>query len=152
LALKFGLVEPLQQFVASQKIVWGTCAGMIFLAKEVGATGSGGHVVPLRLGMMDIVVNRNAFGRQIDSFEADLRLTFDRDVPFRAIFIRAPSIESCGPEVEILAELANGTPVAARQGNLLVSAFHPELTNDLRLHRYFLRMVQANKEVDHERQ
>jgi len=144
LATQFGLVEPLQAF-SKTKPVWGTCAGMIFLAKEIGATGSGGHVIPPQLAAMDIVVNRNAFGRQSDSFEADLHLTLNQIIPdtepFRAIFIRAPRIESSGPAVTILATLSDGTPVAARQEKLLVTAFHPELTDDLRLHQYFLTMI-----------
>lgn len=152
LATQFGLVEPLRQFVAHRKPVWGTCAGMIFLAKDVGLTGSGGHVVPPRLAAMDISVNRNAFGRQVDSFEADLQLQLtDQDsaeaAPFRAVFIRAPRIEASGAGVKILAKLADGTPVAARENNLLVTAFHPELTDDLRLHLYFLTMVKENQEV-----
>jgi 5'-phosphate synthase pdxT subunit len=121
---------------------------LIFLAKNIGATGSGGHVVPPRLAVMDVTVDRNAFGRQVDSFEADLRLNFAPDeAPFRAVFIRAPKIESVGPQVEVLAQLADGALVAARQENLLVTAFHPELTNDLRFHRYFLEMVRQYQET-----
>ncbi len=148
LATQFGLLQPLRQFIEAGKTVWGTCAGLIFLAKDIGETGSGGHVVPPRLPLMDITVNRNAFGRQVDSFEADLQLTFaPADVPFRAVFIRAPRIESCGDKVEVLAKLDNGAIVAARQDNLLVTAFHPELTDDPRFHQYFLAMVeQARKE------
>lgn len=142
LANQFGLIEPLQQFIAQGRALWGTCAGLIFLAKDIGATGSGGHVVPPRLAVMDVTVDRNAFGRQVDSFEADLSLNFAADEPpFRAVFIRAPKIEAVGPQVEGLAQLADGTLVAARQNNLLVTAFHPELTNDLRFHQYFLEMV-----------
>ncbi|MDM8526672.1 pyridoxal 5'-phosphate synthase glutaminase subunit PdxT [Anaerolineales bacterium HSG24] len=143
LAIQFGLVEPIQQFIQANKPVWGTCAGMIFLAQEVGATGSGGHVIPPRLGSMDITVNRNAFGRQVDSFEVDLELSFATGQPFRAVFIRAPRIEANGQAVEILARLSDGTPVAVRQNNLLATAFHPELTDDDRLHDYFLTMVKS---------
>lgn len=141
LAAQFGLIEPLHHFIAQGKAVWGTCAGMIFLAKDVGATGSGGHVVPPRLAVMDVTVDRNAFGRQVDSFEADIELTFAPGQPFRAVFIRAPKIEAVGPGVEIVARLADGAIVAARQGKLLATAFHPELTNDARLHQLFLEMA-----------
>ncbi len=142
LATQFGLMEPLRRFIAEGHTVWGTCAGLIFLARDVGATGSGGHIVPPRLPVIDITVDRNAFGRQVDSFEADLRPTFTGDdLPFRAVFIRAPRIEASGEKVEILAQLDDGAPVAARQGNLLATAFHPELTNDTRFHEYFLAMV-----------
>ena len=142
LATQFGLIEPLCQFVASGRALWGTCAGLILLAKDIGPTGSGGHVVPPRLGVMDLQVDRNAFGRQVDSFEADLHLEFDPDsTPFRAVFIRAPRIEAVGPAVEVLARLGDGSTAAARQGNLLVTTFHPELTNDTRFHQYFLDMV-----------
>jgi len=148
LANQFGLIEPLQAFISAGHALWGTCAGLIFLAKNIGATGSGGHVVPPRLAVMDVTVDRNAFGRQVDSFEADLRLNFAPDeAPFRAVFIRAPKIESVGPQVEVLAQLADGALVAARQENLLVTAFHPELTNDLRFHRYFLEMVRQYQEA-----
>lgn len=142
LATQFGLIEPLRQFIEAGQVVWGTCAGLIFLAKDIGETGSGGHVVPPRLPLIDITVNRNAFGRQVDSFEADLQLTFaPAEMPFRAVFIRAPRIEASGDRVEILATLADGAIVAARQDNLLVTAFHPELTDDSRFHQYFLAMV-----------
>lgn len=142
LATQFGLTEPLRRFAQSDKAVWGTCAGLIFLAKDIGETGSGGHIVPSRLELMDIKVDRNAFGRQVDSFEADLRLTFSQ-TPFRAVFIRAPKIEAVASQVEVLAQLEDGSIVAARQGNLLVTAFHPELTADLRFHQYFLEMIQS---------
>jgi 5'-phosphate synthase pdxT subunit len=141
LAVQFGLMEPLREFIAAGQPVWGTCAGLIFLAKEVGATGSGGHIVPPRLAVMDVTVNRNAFGRQVESFEADLSLTFAPSAPFRALFIRAPRIEAVGEGVEILARLPDDSPVAARQNNLLGTAFHPELTADPRIHQYFLQMI-----------
>lgn len=143
LANQFGLMTPLHQFIEQGHAVWGTCAGLIFLAKDVGATGSGGHVVPPRLAVMDVTVDRNAFGRQVDSFEADLSLPFaPADAPpFRAVFIRAPKIEAVGDGVEVLATLENGAIVAARQGSLLVTAFHPELTNDNRFHQLFLQMI-----------
>lgn len=152
LATQFGLVEPMRHFIEGGKAVWGTCAGLIFLARNVGATGSGGHVVPTRIPVIDITVDRNAFGRQVDSFEADLQPTFVQDkIPFRAVFIRAPRIERSGQDVEILAKLGDGTAVAARQGNLLVTAFHPELTDDPRFHQYFLAMVHQSRATQEEK-
>ncbi len=138
LAAEFGLIEPLRAFCASGKPVWGTCAGMIFLAKDVG------RKQPV-LGLMDVKVKRNAFGRQVDSFEQDLDVPAiaasenGQARPFHAIFIRAPLLESVGKGVEVLAKLDDGTIVAARQGNLLATSFHPELTQDTRFHQYFLR-------------
>jgi 5'-phosphate synthase pdxT subunit len=140
LAVRYKLVDPIKALAKAGKPIWGTCAGMILLAKEIG------RKQPL-IGIMDIVVRRNAFGRQIDSFEVDIPIPSLEKVskgskkPFRAIFIRAPLIEKVGPEVEVLARLEDGTIVAARQNNLLVTAFHPELTDDARFHRYFLDMV-----------
>lgn len=137
LAVKYGLVEPLRNF-AHQKPVWGTCAGMIFLAKDIGRDQ------PL-LGLMDISVNRNAFGRQINSFETDLDIQDLAGGPIHAIFIRAPLVtrvdEAAG--VQVLARLADGGIVAVRQGHLLATAFHPELTSDTRLHDYFVKMATA---------
>jgi 5'-phosphate synthase pdxT subunit len=140
LATQYGLLAPLHQFIDDRKAVWGTCAGMIFMAKDIGETRSGGHVVPPRLAVMDITVDRNAFGRQVDSFEADVRPIF-ADEPFRAVFIRAPLIEKAGEGVEILARLDDDRMVAARQNNLLATAFHPELSDDTRFHQYFLHMI-----------
>ena len=122
--------------------MWGTCAGMILLAKDIGQGR------PL-LGLMDIVVKRNAFGRQVDSFETDLlvpeldevSIAEERGYPFHAVFIRAPSIERVGNGVLEIACLPDGTIVAARQDNLLATAFHPELGGDTRFHRYFLHMA-----------
>jgi len=133
LAVAFGLVEPLRTF-AQTKPTWGTCAGMIFLAKELN-----NNQQPI-LGVMDIMVDRNAFGRQIDSFEASLAMTV-LDEPFHAVFIRAPVALSAGDGVDVLAQLEDGRIVAARQGSLLATAFHPEVTNDNRLHSYFMEMV-----------
>jgi 5'-phosphate synthase pdxT subunit len=139
LAVTYGLMAPLREF-AAEKAVWGTCAGMIFMAKQIFQDQ------PL-LGVMDIAVKRNAFGRQIDSFEADLPvagLEGGLEAPFPAVFIRAPILvgvdESAG--VEVMARLADGTAVAARQGRWLVTAFHPELSDDDRFHRYFLGLVE----------
>lgn len=147
LALQFGLLAPLKDFVHSGRPVWGTCAGLIFLAQHIRVAGSGGDVVPPRLAVMDISVNRNAFGRQVDSFEADLTVpTLDQGSrrPFPAVFIRAPRIEAVGPAVEVLATLpGRQTIVAARQQNLLVTSFHPELTSDTRFHAYFLSMLRT---------
>ena len=155
LAAQFNLIEPLRRFVRQGKPTWGTCAGLIFLARRIGDTPSGGHIVPQRLEVMDITVNRNAFGRQIDSFEADLDIPAldeperagDRSssLPFRAVFIRAPYIESVADEVRVIARLEDPpTIVAVRQSNLLGTAFHPELTDDDRFHRYFLEMESSN--------
>ncbi len=115
--------------------IFGTCAGMILLAS--GASDS--EIKPL--GLIDITVKRNAFGRQRESFEAELSIPVLGEKPFPAVFIRAPVIEQANDGVEILARLDNGTSVAARQGKILVSAFHPELTSDTRFHRYFLDIV-----------
>jgi 5'-phosphate synthase pdxT subunit len=140
LAAEFGLIEPLRAFCNSGKPVWGTCAGMIFLAKDVG------RKQPV-LGLMDVKVKRNAFGRQVDSFEQDLDVPAisaaenGQARPFHAIFIRAPLLESVGEGVEVLAKLEDGTIVAAQQGNLMATSFHPELTKDTRFHRYFVEKV-----------
>lgn len=134
LAVIYGLMEPLQTF-AADKAVWGTCAGMIFMAKEIGLDQ------PL-LGVMDIVVERNAFGRQVDSFETGLNITgLTGDDPFPAIFIRAPRLVEAADHVEIISRLADGTAVAAKQGRWLVTSFHPELTDDDRMHKMFVDMV-----------
>ncbi len=138
LASLYGLMDPLRTFAAA-KPVWGTCAGMIFLARDIGRDQ------PL-LGVMDITVERNAFGRQVDSFEADLDVD-GLDEPFRAVFIRAPRLVAAANGVQILARLADGTAVAAREGHWLATSFHPELTGDTRLHKLFLRMVAPGKNV-----
>jgi len=137
LAQKWGLLEPLREFARSGQPLWGTCAGMILMAKEVvdGVPGQ-----PL-LGLMEITVRRNAFGRQVDSFEADLPVSVLGNPPFHAVFIRAPVIERVEAGVEVLAALEDGTAVAVQQGNLLATAFHPELTRDDRFHRYFLKLT-----------
>ncbi|MGQ9521914.1 MAG: pyridoxal 5'-phosphate synthase glutaminase subunit PdxT [Anaerolineae bacterium] len=138
LAQKWGLLEPLRAFARSGRPVWGTCAGMILLAKEI-VDGVPGQPI---LGLMDITVRRNAFGRQVDSFEADLEIPVLGDLPFHAVFIRAPVIERVGASVDVLASLDDGTAVAVRQGNLLATAFHPELTSDDRFHRYFVKLAE----------
>lgn len=129
------LLEPLRKLAHDDFPIWGTCAGMILLARRLDATG-----MPA-LEAMDIAVRRNAFGRQVDSFEAILSVPALGDPPFRAVFIRAPMIEDVGPGVEVLARLPDGTPVAAIQGRLLATAFHPELTHDDRFHRFFLQVT-----------
>jgi len=134
-----GLLEPLQTLARDGFPIWGTCAGMILLAKRLDETG-----MPA-LQAMDITVRRNAFGRQVDSFETDVPIPALGGDPFHAVFIRAPIIEEVGPAVEVLARLADGTPVAAREGRLLATAFHPELTSDTRLHRFFLDRFVAGR-------
>jgi 5'-phosphate synthase pdxT subunit len=138
LAQDFGLIEPLQTF-GQTHVIWGTCAGSIFLSRDARRSQ------PL-LELMDIQVERNAFGRQVDSFEIDLPIECLKTVrpdnpPFHAIFIRAPLIESVGKGVEVLASLPDGRIVAARQRKWLATAFHPELTPDDRFHRFFLEQV-----------
>jgi 5'-phosphate synthase pdxT subunit len=136
LAVHYGLQEAITRYAQQGRALYGTCAGMIMLSKDIGRDQ------PL-FGMMDIRVERNAYGRQLDSFETDIEVPALGDEPFRAVFIRAPRIKGVGNDVDVLATLDDGTPVAARQGNMLVTAFHPELTPDLRFHRYFLAMVEA---------
>ena len=130
----YGLLEPLRAF-AAHRPVWGTCAGMIVMAK---------HATDLdqeTLGLMDVVVVRNAFGRQVDSFEADLQIEEIPGEPYHAVFIRAPLIKDAGPGVKVLARIEGRGIVAARQGHLLATSFHPELTDDPRMHRYFLSFL-----------
>lgn len=127
-----GFREPLRAFCESGRPVWGTCAGAILLAKKVDDLDRPG------IETMDISVARNAFGRQIDSFEEDLDIEGLDGPPFHGIFIRAPKISSVGPKATAIARLPDGSIVAARQENLLATSFHPELTNDPRLHAYFL--------------
>ena len=134
----FGLLEPLRKF-GQAHAVWGTCAGAIFLSKDAR------RKQPL-LGLMDITVERNAFGRQVDSFEADLDIAAldqvtKKDGPFHAVFIRAPIIEAVHGEARVLSALPDGRIVAARQGKLLATSFHPELTADTRFHEYFLSLA-----------
>ncbi len=138
LANEFGLLEPLRAF-AKQHAVWGTCAGAIFLSKDI-------HRDQPLLGLMDITIQRNAFGRQVDSFEIDLDVACLKEVdpnerPFHAVFIRAPLIEQTNGTTSVLAALPDGTVVAAREGRWLATSFHPELTEDDRFHRYFMEMA-----------
>jgi 5'-phosphate synthase pdxT subunit len=138
LVTDFDLMEPLRTF-GQRQAIWGTCAGAIFLSKDVSRNQ------PL-LGLMDIKVARNAFGRQVDSFEADLDIPELKQVtgskePYHAIFIRAPIIESVQADTRILSALPDHRIVAAQQGHLLATSFHPELTNDTRFHEYFLSLA-----------
>jgi 5'-phosphate synthase pdxT subunit len=130
----YGLRAPLRKRILAGMPVWGTCAGMILLAKRLKE----GRPEPLRV--MDIEVSRNAFGRQVDSFEKNLGIKVLGKKLFHAVFIRAPVILKAGKGVEVLARLHDGTPVAARQDNMLATAFHPELSGDHRVHEYFLEM------------
>jgi pyridoxal 5'-phosphate synthase pdxT subunit len=138
LAVAYNLMEPLKLF-GQRHAIWGTCAGAIFLSKDVSRDQ------PL-LGLMDIKVQRNAFGRQIDSFETDLDVPELKQVTgtkedYHAVFIRAPIIESVGEAVKVLASVPDGRIVAAQQGHLLATSFHPELTSDTRFHEYFLSLA-----------
>lgn len=138
LAVAYGLIEPLREFGKSHAI-WGTCAGAIFLAKDIGRDQ------PL-LGLMDIKVLRNAFGRQVDSFETDLEIdelykATGTEHPYHAVFIRGPVIESVSGSAKVLSALEDGRIVAAQQGQLLATSFHPELTDDTRFHEYFISLA-----------
>ena len=140
LAVDFDILAPLKTF-GREKAIWGTCAGAIFLSKDAR------REQPL-LGLMDITVERNAFGRQVDSFEVDLDVPALKEVdssaePFHAIFIRAPLIESVKGDAHVLASLPDGRIVAAREGRWLATVFHPELTGDDRFHKYFLHVAES---------
>ena len=144
LAVTFDLLQPLQDAVAAGLPVYGTCAGMILLADTI----LDGRSDQQTIGGIDMTVRRNAFGRQVDSFESDVTLPQVDEDPFHAVFIRAPWVESVGDGVEVLARLergrAAGTIVAVRQGNLLATSFHPELTGDTRIHRWFVDQVASH--------
>ena len=131
----YHLREPIEQMARQGKSIWGTCAGMIMMAYEITEED------PVPLQLMDIGVHRNAFGRQVDSFEQDLEIAGFDHVPFHGIFIRSPVINRVGRDVKVLAALSEDQPVAVRQGCMLATAFHPELTNDTRFHRLFLDLV-----------
>ncbi|GER87665.1 pyridoxal 5'-phosphate synthase subunit PdxT [Dictyobacter vulcani] len=141
LMIVYGLHEILQKKIAAGVPVWGTCAGLILLARETDNALAG---QPL-LASMDIRVRRNAFGSQRESFETDLSVPALGEAPFHTFFIRGPLVEQAGPEVEVLATLDDGTIVAVREGTLLGTAFHPEVSGDTRFHQYFLRIVQSVK-------
>jgi 5'-phosphate synthase pdxT subunit len=140
LLLNYHLMSEIRNLAKKGFPIFGTCAGMILLAREI----SDSDIEPI--GVMDILVRRNAFGRQKDSFETELSIPVLGKKPFHGVFIRAPVIEQANGKAEILAKLG-GTIVAARQGKLLASAFHPELTNDLRFHRYFLSLADGKQYV-----
>jgi len=138
LATSYNLIKPLRDF-GRQKAIWGTCAGAIFLSKDV-------HRQQPLLELMEITLARNAFGRQVDSFETDLDVPALQKVdpatkPFHAVFIRAPLIEAVHGKAQVIASLPDGRIVAAQEGHLLATSFHPELTNDDRFHRYFLSLA-----------
>ncbi len=140
LLLAFELMAPVRRRIESGMPVWGTCAGAIMLANDVP------DLDRPPIGAMDICVTRNAFGRQLESFEADLDVAGVDGDPFHAVFIRAPVIGSAGPAVEVLASLDDGRIVACRQGAMLATAFHPELTDDPRVHKLFVAMVRQASE------
>lgn len=141
LALRWGLMQPLRDLVRAGLPAYGSCAGMIMLADRI----EGGRADQETIGGLDVTVLRNAFGRQVDSFEEDLAIPVLGEEPVHAVFIRAPWVESVGPDVEVLGTVATGPAagriVAVRQGNLLATSFHPELTGDHRVHEYFVEMV-----------
>ncbi len=134
----YKLFEPIKDRALHGFPILGTCAGLICLARSVHHSDRNGIET---LSLMDIEVERNAFGRQVDSFETDLQVPVLGEEAFHAIFIRAPIIERTGEQVEALAKLSEGTVVAARQGKLVVTAFHPELSDDTRFHSYFLKIA-----------
>ena len=140
LARTFDLLDPLRQAAKDGLPMFGTCAGMILLADRI----EGGVRDQETIGGLDVVVRRNAFGRQVDSFEADLAVS-DLEAPFHAMFIRAPWVDEVGPEVDVVATVATGPAtgriVAVRQGHLLATSFHPEVTGDDRIHALFVDMV-----------
>jgi 5'-phosphate synthase pdxT subunit len=131
---RFRLLEPVAERARAGMPLYGTCAGMILMARRI----TGDHAAPLRLDLMDVTVRRNAYGRQADSFETDVRI--GEIEGFRAVFIRAPLVEEVGEGVEVLGE-HDGHPVIVRQGHLLASSFHPEMTGDPRVHELFVREV-----------
>lgn len=147
LAMAFEVLEPIRKRIKNGMPVYGSCAGMIMLAKNI----IDGRQDQETFGGLDIDVRRNAFGRQVDSFEADLHTSiFGNDI-VKAIFIRAPWVENFGEETEVLARVESGenqgAVVAVKQGNVMATSFHPELTNDLRFHKYFIDLVNQNSQI-----
>jgi 5'-phosphate synthase pdxT subunit len=146
LARIFDLLEPLRDYIAAGRPVYGSCAGMILLADRVD---DGGDPIEQTFGGIDMTVRRNAFGRQVDSFEQDVDVDGIDGGPVRSVFIRAPWVQEVGPAAEALGRVATGEAVgrivAVRQGNLLATSFHPELTNDGRIHAYFCEMVRQSR-------
>ena len=141
LAIEFGMTEPLRKRLAGGMPAYGSCAGMIMLASTI----LDGRPDQVPFGGIDMTVRRNAFGRQVDSFEGTVDISDIEGGPFSAVFIRAPWVEEVGPDVQVLGRVSDGAAagriVAVRQQHLLATAFHPELTGDLRVHRYFVEMV-----------
>jgi pyridoxal 5'-phosphate synthase pdxT subunit len=137
LLVLYHLLDPIRERARRGMPLWGTCAGAILMAKQIAEGRLEGQPA---LALMNITARRNAFGRQLDSFEADLSIPRIGEEPLRAVFIRAPLLEAPGAEVAVLATLDDGRIVAAQQGHLLASCFHPELTGDERFHRYFLEL------------
>jgi 5'-phosphate synthase pdxT subunit len=137
----FGLIQPIREMARDDFPIWGTCAGMVLLAKSVS------NYEMETLGLMDMKIRRNAFGSQIDSFEVDLEIPLVGEESFHAVFIRAPIVKEARPSIKILSCLPDSTIVAARQNRLLACAFHPEFTDDLRFHSYFLNMI--SQELSH---
>jgi 5'-phosphate synthase pdxT subunit len=131
----FGLIEPIREMARDGLPIWGTCAGMVLLAKSIC------NYEMETLGLMDMKIKRNAFGSQIDSFETDLEIPLVGEEPFHAVFIRAPIVKEAKPNVKIMSCLPDSTIVAAKQNRLLACAFHPEFTDDLRFHSYFLNII-----------
>jgi 5'-phosphate synthase pdxT subunit len=136
LLVRYDMAETVKQFAVAGKPIYGTCAGAILLARNIEKYDQ------MRLGILDIQVLRNGYGRQIESFEADIPAPSLGKIPLRGVFIRAPIITSTGKDVQIIAEF-NGSPVFVRQGNIISTTFHPELTGDLRVHRYFLSLFKG---------
>jgi pyridoxal 5'-phosphate synthase pdxT subunit len=141
LLVDFNLLEPLREWARAERPIYGTCAGAILLARDIGGLDQ-----PL-IGTVDVRVERNAFGRQLQSFETDLPVPALGDAPFHAVFIRAPAILSVGAGVHSLAELPDGRIVAAESGSVLLTCFHPELTDDLRFHRRFLETIRRRRQL-----
>ena len=139
LMAEYTLIEPIRELAYQGLPMWGTCAGMVLLAKKVTNSENGS------LGIMNIEVERNAFGRQVDSFESELSIPALGDRPFSGVFIRAPIIRAVGAEVQTLCQLSSGAIVAAKEENCLVCSFHPELTDDLRFHNYFLTLARGDE-------
>ena len=135
----YGLIQPIRELAGEGLAIWGTCAGMVLLARGVS------NYEMETLGLIDAKVKRNAFGGQVDSFEADLEIPAIGKKPFHGVFIRAPIIEEISPCVEIVSRLRDGTIIVIRQNRLLACAFHPEFTSDTRFHSYFLNMVSRER-------
>ncbi len=148
LAIAFSVLEPIRLRIAEGMPVYGSCAGMIMLAENLIDANQEQQT----FGGLDITVRRNAFGRQVDSFEADLSAPEFGSADFKAIFIRAPWVEKVGEGVQVLAEVGagehQGAVVAVRQGNVMATSFHPELTSDLRIHRYFINLVNQSNTLE----